>query len=61
MFPQVAAKFFGTRDQGPTDLGKDPSSPAARARAPGAEGVRAAITYDVTLGGRTHKVTVTPV
>ena len=62
MFPQVAAKFFGTRHQGPANLGKDPSSPAApAARVPGAEGVRAAITYDVTLGGRTHKVTVTPV
>jgi methylmalonyl-CoA carboxyltransferase 5S subunit len=62
MFPQVAAKFFGTRDQGPTNLGKDPSSPTGpAARAPGAGGVRAAVTYDVTLGGRTHKVTVTPV
>ncbi len=39
MFPQVAPKFFGTRDQGAKNLGKDPSkaapAPAARRRRPG--------------------------
>ena len=33
MFPQVAPKFFSTRDQGPKNLGKDPNEqPAARRR-----------------------------
>ena len=32
MFPQVAAKFFGTRDQGPKNLGKDPAAKPAAAR-----------------------------
>ena len=26
MFPQVAPKFFTTRDQGPKNLGKDPAA-----------------------------------
>jgi len=68
LFPQVAAKFFGTRAEGPRNLGKDP---AARAAAPagaapaasangGKEPVRTPITYDVKIGDRTHKVTVSP-
>ena len=60
MFPQVAPKFFATRDQGPKNLGKDPEPAAAPAQPPGAEPVRTAVTYEVTLGGRTHKVTVAP-
>ena len=66
MFPQVAPKFFGTRDQGPRNLGKDPNavpSPApaaAPAADPGKGPVRAPITYDVKMNGRTHRVTVTP-
>jgi methylmalonyl-CoA carboxyltransferase 5S subunit len=67
MFPQVAPKFFGTRAEGPKNLGKDPESaapPAASTAASGADSgsgpVRATITYDVRLNGKTHKVTVSP-
>jgi methylmalonyl-CoA carboxyltransferase 5S subunit len=67
MFPQVAPKFFSTRDQGPKNLGKDPNAPAAAAPAAAAQGpdtgkgpVRTAVTYDVKLNGDTHRVTVTP-
>jgi methylmalonyl-CoA carboxyltransferase 5S subunit len=68
MFPQVATKFFARRHEGPQNLGKEtaakpapaPSSPAAPAVDDGQGPVRKEITYDVKLGGRTHKVTVTP-
>lgn len=67
MFPQVAPKFFDTRDQGPKNLGKDPNmKPAAApvqapAQADDGKGpVRTTITYDVKLNGNTHRVTVSP-
>jgi methylmalonyl-CoA carboxyltransferase 5S subunit len=66
MFPQVAGKFFATRDEGPKNLGKDPNEKPAKppATAPGAETVKGPLlpstTYDVTLNGKTHKVTVSP-
>lgn len=65
MFPQVAPKFFATRDQGPKNLGKDPNAPAAAApTAPakdtGKGSVLKEITYDVKLNGNTHRVTVKP-
>jgi methylmalonyl-CoA carboxyltransferase 5S subunit len=68
MFPKVAPKFFGTREQGPKNLGKDPSahpSAPAPAAAPAANGngkgpVRTPCTYDVKVNGNTHRVTVTP-
>lgn len=67
MFPQVAPKFFSTRDQGPKNLGKDPDAQPAAASSSSAAGpdtgtgpVRTTITYDVKLNGRTHKVTVSP-
>jgi methylmalonyl-CoA carboxyltransferase 5S subunit len=71
MFPQVAPKFFGTRDAGPKNLGRAPeaatsattTSTSAGASAPaagGAEPLRSTIVYDVTLGGRTRRVTVAP-
>jgi len=66
MFPQVAPRFFGTRDQGPKNLGKDPNAQpaAAPAAAPAANGngkqtPTTPVSYDVKLNGRTHKVTVT--
>jgi methylmalonyl-CoA carboxyltransferase 5S subunit len=71
MFPQVAPKFFATRDQGPKNLGKAPAvaaaapAPAAGAPAPAENGtgkgpLKTPITYDVKLNGRTHRVTVSP-
>ncbi|MEO8370393.1 MAG: methylmalonyl-CoA carboxytransferase subunit 5S [Candidatus Solibacter sp.] len=67
MFPKVAPKFFGEREKGPKNLGKDPAvaaAPAAPAKAAGAENgngsVRTTITYDVKCNGKTHKVTVAP-
>jgi len=65
MFPQVAPKFFGTRDAGPTYLGRAveaalPATTASPPAAGGAEPLRSTIVYDVTLGGRTRRVTVAP-
>lgn len=69
MFPQVAPKFFITRDQGPKNLGKDPNAPFPAGPAPaalppahdtGKGPVRTTIIYDVKLKGNTHRVTVTP-
>jgi methylmalonyl-CoA carboxyltransferase 5S subunit len=60
MFPQVAPKFFATRDQGPKNLGKDPAAtpaaapatPAAPAKSTGPQ------KYAVTINGQVHNVTV---
>jgi methylmalonyl-CoA carboxyltransferase 5S subunit len=63
MFPQVAPKFFAARSQGPTNLGKDPNAPPPPAAAvvdTGTGPVRTPIAYEVTLNGRTHKITVAP-
>lgn len=63
MFPQVAAKFFSTRAAGPKNLGKDPAAEPAAASAtapPAVPGAKAATAYDVTVGGATHRVTVSP-
>src|SRR3954454_13974680 len=59
MFPKVAPKFFGEREKGPKNLGKDPAAavaaaPAAPAKAAGDNGngsVRTTITYDVKCNG----------
>lgn len=65
MFPQVAPKFFTTRDDGPKNLGKDPSAQSAAA-APAASGAngngvpKGPMKYAVTLNGQTHNVTVAP-
>jgi methylmalonyl-CoA carboxyltransferase 5S subunit len=58
MFPQVAPKFFATRADGPNNLGKDPAGEPAAETAP--KPMAAAASYDVTLNGRSHRVTVTP-
>lgn len=67
MFPQVAPRFFQTRDQGPKNLGKDPNAepaatpaPAAAVQDTGTGPVRTTITYDVKFNGKTQKVTVSP-
>lgn len=69
MFPQVAPKFFASRAEGPKNLGKAPPADAV-ASASGASTpatgtvtapVRAPVSYDVTVNGRSHRVSVTPV
>jgi methylmalonyl-CoA carboxyltransferase 5S subunit len=64
MFPQVASKFFAHRAEGPKNVGKDPASkaaPAAGAKAADGKGpVTGPVTYDIQVGGRSHKVTVQP-
>jgi methylmalonyl-CoA carboxyltransferase 5S subunit len=63
MFPQVSSKFFATREQGPKNLGKDPeaqAAPPAPAPEPADKSVRTPVAYDVTLNGKTHRVTVAP-
>ena len=62
MFPQVAPKFFATRAQGTKNLGKDPGAkkPAAPVADTGTGPVREPISYEVTLNGRSHRVTVSP-
>jgi methylmalonyl-CoA carboxyltransferase 5S subunit len=74
MFPQVAPHFFAKRHEGPKSVAKpkqdqDPAAKAAAPAAPPASAgrpddgqgpVRSTITYDVRLGGKTHKVTVSP-
>jgi len=65
MFPQVAPKFFGTRAQGPKNLGKDPAKqasvvpPAATPVKPANE-MPGAMNYVITLDGKTHAVAVAP-
>jgi len=65
MFPQVASKFFATRNQGPKNLGKDPQMKAAVAPAQLAGAANGAarepVTYDVRVNGNSHRVTVSPV
>jgi methylmalonyl-CoA carboxyltransferase 5S subunit len=67
MFPQVAPKFFAARHEGPKNLGKDPSAakPPAAPSAPGAPaaagGAKAPVNYEVKVGGKAHRVTVTRV
>jgi methylmalonyl-CoA carboxyltransferase 5S subunit len=61
MFPQVAAKFFAARDQGPKNVAKAPAPVAAGdGKTPGAAPVSAPVTYDITVGGKCHKVKVVP-
>ncbi|HTS25811.1 MAG TPA: methylmalonyl-CoA carboxytransferase subunit 5S [Bryobacteraceae bacterium] len=67
MFPQVAARFFSTRDQGPRNLGKAPGAAPAEATTPapaqpenGKGPVRTTIAYNVQVNGNTHRVIVSP-
>lgn len=69
MFPQVAQKFFGTRSQGPKNLGRDPdtaaaaaaaAAPGAMAAAPATAALHSPVVYDITVGGRTRRVAVAP-
>ncbi len=71
MFPQVAAKFFTTRSQGPKNLSKEPAKAApakpeaakpapAAANGPAAAQLTEPVSYLVTLNGKSHTVTVAP-
>lgn len=67
MFPQVAAKFFATRHEGPKNVGKAPAepskaSPPAQVKTGDGKGsITSPVTYQVRIGDRSHKVTVEPV
>lgn len=65
MFPGVAPGFFKERDEGPKNVGKDPTEVAAEqlAQSTGntSSSVRAPIKYQVSLNGATHMVAVEPV
>ncbi|AZA10912.1 methylmalonyl-CoA carboxytransferase subunit 5S [Corynebacterium gerontici] len=56
LFPGVAPNFFKTRDEGPKNVGKDPSKQKKREN----EAVLEPITYKVTVGGRSQTVKVEP-
>jgi methylmalonyl-CoA carboxyltransferase 5S subunit len=61
MFPKVAPSFFGTRSDGPKNVGRDPGTVAVPAATAGtADAVRTPITYQVTVDGRRHTVSVEP-
>jgi methylmalonyl-CoA carboxyltransferase 5S subunit len=67
MFPQVAPKFFSTRSEGPKNLGKEPAKaipapPPGKAVAPvtPASQMPGAMSYVITVEGKTHSVTVAP-
>ena len=69
MFPQVAPKFFTARSQGPKNLSKEPAQSSAVKPAPDAGRDRRqprtvqlaeAVSYVVTLNGKSHSVTVAP-
>jgi methylmalonyl-CoA carboxyltransferase 5S subunit len=66
LFPQVAPKFFAARAEGPRNVGKSPAEaakpPAGAASKPvdGRAPVSTPVTYEVRIGDKTHKVTVTP-
>jgi methylmalonyl-CoA carboxyltransferase 5S subunit len=64
MFPQVAPKFFAGRAEGPKNLSKKPTpAPAAATVGKTSEGkgpVNVQVTYEIKVGDKSHKVTVTP-
>jgi methylmalonyl-CoA carboxyltransferase 5S subunit len=64
MFPQVAAKFFASRAEGPKNLTKTPPEPVKAAPAvksgDGKPPITSPVSYQVKVGNKTHKVTVEP-
>jgi methylmalonyl-CoA carboxyltransferase 5S subunit len=67
MFPQVALKFFGTRAEGPKNVGKDIADGAAATPAAGqakpADGkgpITSPVTYEIKIGEVSHRVSVQP-
>ena len=66
MFPQVAAKFFAHRAEGPKNVSKSPTAipPATDGAAKPTAAklpVNERVTYNVKLGDKSHQVTVEPV
>ena len=64
MFPQVAPKFLKARQEGPKNLGKDPSKKSDAAKATpvrAGETVGTTVNYVITLNGKEHRVSVAPV
>jgi methylmalonyl-CoA carboxyltransferase 5S subunit len=59
MFPQVAAKFFVERAEGPKNLTKVARDGAAKP-GDGRGPVTTTVSYNVKIGDRSHKVTVEP-
>jgi len=70
MFPQVAAKFFAQRAEGPRNVSKSPTvaaaaataaQPVADARPTDGKGpVSSPVSYEIRIGDRSHKVSVQP-
>jgi methylmalonyl-CoA carboxyltransferase 5S subunit len=62
MFPPVAPAFFKTRPEGPKNVGSTsvPTSAAGGKNGTSKEPIQSPVSYDVTIGEKTHKVTVTP-
>jgi methylmalonyl-CoA carboxyltransferase 5S subunit len=66
MFPQVAAKFFAHRSEGPKNVGKPAAAKSAAASdgvakpASGKTPVASRVTYNVKLGDKSHQVIVEP-
>jgi methylmalonyl-CoA carboxyltransferase 5S subunit len=66
MFPQVAAKFFALRAEGPKNVSKSPAdaakaaAPAAAKAADGKAPITSPVTYEVRIGNTSHQVTVAP-
>ena len=61
MFPQVATKFFAQRADGPKSPLKSASAADPRpAATPATPSISGPVTYQVTLNGRSHRVSVTP-
>ena len=65
MFPQVAAKFFAGRSEGPRNLTKTPaepakSAPAATKSADGKAPITTPVSYKIKIGDKSHQVSVEP-
>jgi methylmalonyl-CoA carboxyltransferase 5S subunit len=60
MFPQVAPTFFQHRAEGPKNVSAKGASDAPTKTVKGKEPIQAPVTYDIAVGEKTHRVTVTP-
>ena len=61
MFPQVAPTFFKHRPEGPQNVGTGPSSAAPTTKnGVVKDPIQSPVQYEITVGEKTHKVTVTP-